>query len=107
VDVPVDMDVSIDVNVSIDDHVAVVPAMPAGRAAPADSAIPRKAAPIPAWAAPARSVPTVVAAAPNELRLLDRRAFDERRRRRERANADRRLRWKSEQADQSRRRGER
>jgi hypothetical protein len=75
VDVPIDVNVPIDVDIPIDMEVAVIPAMPAGAAAPANPAIPRKATPVPAWATPARSVPAVIAAAPNELRVFDRRGL--------------------------------
>jgi hypothetical protein len=98
---PVNVDVPIDVDV------AMVPAMPAGAAAPADPATPCVAAPVPARAPPGRIVPAVIPSAPDELRLFDGRAFDERGRRRERAGAYRGLNGKGELRHQSRRGGER
>jgi hypothetical protein len=88
------------------DEARVAPAMPSGGAAPAESAPPRKAALIPARAAPGRIVPAVPPAAPDELRLFDWRAFGKRRRRRERADAQRCLGRKGELRDQPRRDGD-
>jgi hypothetical protein len=85
----------------------VAPAMPTGRAAPAEPASPRKAALVPARAAPRRIVPAVPPAAPNELRLFHRRAFGKRGWRRKRANAKRGLGGKGELGDQSTCHGER
>src|SRR6185437_1899537 len=78
------------------------PAVPAGRAAPAESAPPRKAALIPARAAPGGIVPAVPPASPDELRLFDRRALRERGGRRRRAEAERGLGGKGELRDQPR-----
>ena len=84
------------------DEARMAPAMPAGGPAPSESATPRKAALVPAWAAPGRIVPAVPPAAPNELRLFDRRGLRERRWRRERADAQGGLGGNSELGDQSR-----
>jgi hypothetical protein len=107
VDVPIDVNVPIHMDIPIDMEVAVIPTVPAGAATPANPAIPRKATPVPAWATPARSVPAVIPTAPNELRLFDGRAFDERGPRRECANVHRRLSRQDELGDHSGRRSER
>jgi hypothetical protein len=106
-DVPIDVHVAINVDVAIDVDVAVVPATPAGGAAPAYSTRPRVAAPVPARASPGGAVPAVIPAAPDELRLLHRRAFGERSRRLECADADRRFRGKDELGDHPGSRSER
>src|SRR5579863_8941026 len=85
----------------------VAPAVPSDGAAPAEPAPPGKAALIPARAAPGRTVPAVPPAAPDELRLFDRRAALERGGGCGRADAKRGLCWKGEQRDQPRRYGER
>jgi hypothetical protein len=99
VDVPIDLDVPIDMDVPIDHDVAVVPAMPTGAAAPADPAPPGKATPIPTWAAPARSVPAVVATTPEKSSLVDLRGLGQRGPRRECANVHRRLGGQGELSD--------
>jgi hypothetical protein len=89
------------------DRARVTPAMPSGGAAPAKPAPPRKAALIPARAAPCRIVPAVTPTAPNELCLFDRRASGLRSQRRKRANPKRGLGGKGELRDQGPRYAER
>ena len=83
------------------DDARMAPAMPAGGAAPAEATPPGKATLVPARAAPARGIPAIPSAAPEELRLFDRRGLRERGRRRERADAKLGVGGKSDLGDQS------